>query len=92
MATPDELFEIGNYFRPILSTETAKNASDNENTYGGMRLNFEELFKSIAGPVLRGSITQDPPNDTTGVATDDNLDSSGAGDGRSKRPAKKRFS
>ncbi len=56
--------------RMILDTETDHASPDNETTYGGIRKAIEALFLLLLGTGASGTLTSDPPDDTTGWAID----------------------
>ena len=71
VTTPDELYEDLTAFAFQLSTETKADAADNEVSYSKLRLNTEILLGLLAGGfIIEGTLSSDPPNNLTGVATD----------------------
>jgi hypothetical protein len=71
VTTPDELYEDLTAFAFQLSTETMADAADNEVSYSKLRLNTEILLGLLAGGfIIESTLSSDPPNDLTGVATD----------------------
>jgi hypothetical protein len=56
--------------RPLLSTETAADSEVTEELMSQIRENWEALLLLFAHGGASGSLTSDPPDDTTGVATD----------------------
>lgn len=61
---------FANALRIILDTETDADSPDNEETYSQMRENLEVLLSLIGYTGDAGTLTSNPPNNTTGVATD----------------------
>lgn len=57
-------------YRSIQVDETDYNSPDNETTYAQVRINIETLIKAGFYTGDEGTLTQDPPDDTTGVLTD----------------------
>ena len=56
--------------RFILDTETDADSPDNETTYGDLRKVIEMLAIRAFSTGVSGTLTSDPPNDTTGKAED----------------------
>ncbi len=57
-------------YRPMLEDETDKDSPDNETTYAQVRVSLETLLKSHFFTGDNGTLTEDPPDDASGVLTD----------------------
>ncbi len=65
-----DIFKGISDLRLVLDTETDADSPDNETTYAAIRKAIEVLMMLMVDTGASGTLTSDPPNDTTGYATD----------------------